>query len=280
MRADNDFVFGTGSGCAGCMVIFLERLGHDSRVALAIKTAGALSGAGILTALATIHEGPAEQCGTRLWRAGVQEFAGEPLAAACARAIEVALPQEIRWVEDADTLGALIEPVLPLPAILICGAGPDAEPLAAAFRSLHYPVTVTDHRLAYANSANFNGAEVLLGTAASLGARTDLRRFFAAVIMSHHLASDVDYLRSLASSSIEYIGVLGPAIRQSRLLAALGGTAASLQGRLRGPVGLDIGAVTPEAIALAIAAEIYATASGYSAQWGAGSISGHRCGNE
>jgi xanthine dehydrogenase accessory factor len=266
MRADNDLMFGTGSGCAGCMGILLERLEHDRRVAIAIKTASALSGAGILTALATIHEGPAEQRGTRLWRAGLQEFAGEALAAACARAIELALPQEIRWVEDLDTLGALIQPVLPLPAILICGAGPDAAPLAAAFRSLHYPVTVTDHRPAYANCANFPGADVLLGTAASLGSRIDLRCFFAAVIMSHHLTSDVDYLRSLASSGVEYIGVLGPAIRRSRLLAELGGAAASLQGRLRGPVGLDIGAVTPEAIALAIAAEIYATASGYSAQ--------------
>jgi xanthine/CO dehydrogenase XdhC/CoxF family maturation factor len=80
--------------------------------------------------------------------------------------------------------------------------------------------------------------------------------------MSHHFASDVDYLRELAATRIEYIGVLGPATRRSRLLAELGATAAALKGRLRGPVGLDIGAVTPEAIALAIAADIYAAAAG------------------
>jgi len=93
-----------------------------------------------------------------------------------------------------------------------------------------------------------------------------LRRFFAAVVMSHHLASDVDYLRSLADTDIQYLGVLGPAARRSRLLAALGDTGGALQPRLRGPVGLDIGAVTPEAIALAIAADIYAVAAGRSAR--------------
>jgi xanthine/CO dehydrogenase XdhC/CoxF family maturation factor len=262
MRMDNDLLFGTGAGCDGCVGILLEPVEPGSRVARAITTAAELSRAGTWTAMAMIHEGPVERGGTHLWRVAQENFPAAALARACASAIEAALPQDVRWADTSGEHAAWIQPVLPLPAMLIGGAGPDAEPLAAVFRSLHFPVTVVDHRPAYANPGNFPGAEVVQGTAASLGARIDLTRFFAAVIMSHHFASDVDYLRELAGTDIEYIGVLGPATRRSRLLAELGANAAALEGRLRGPVGLDIGAVTPEAIALAIAADVYAAAAG------------------
>jgi xanthine dehydrogenase accessory factor len=153
---------------------------------------------------------------------------------------------------------------------LICGAGPDAEPLAAGFRALRFPVTVVDHRAAYANAANFPGAAVVLGSAATLADRLDLNRYFAAVIMSHHLKSDADYLRALAASSCEYIGLLGPRLRRSRVLAEIGAGAGQIETRLRGPIGLDIGAVTPEGIALAILAEVHAVAAGR----GGGSLAG------
>ncbi len=266
MRADNDLLFGLGAGCAGSVDILLERVDPDSRAARAMQTAADLALTGISTAMIVIHEGPTERCGTQLWRSADEDFCAAPLAQACASAIEVALPQELRWTEACGVLAAWIQPIWPLPAILICGAGPDAEPLAAVFRSLHFPVTVVDHRPAYANPEHFPGATVVPGSASSLGARVDLRRFFAAVVMSHHLASDVAYLRSLADTNIHYLGVLGPAARRSRLLAELGDVGGALQRRLRGPVGLDIGAVTPEAIALAIAADIYAAAAGRTAR--------------
>jgi xanthine dehydrogenase accessory factor len=76
--------------------------------------------------------------------------------------------------------------------------------------------------------------------------------------MSHHLASDESYLRALSAwPQVGYVGLLGPAARRARLLTALGADGASLQPRLHAPVGLDIGARTPEAIALAIAAELH-----------------------
>jgi len=266
MRADNDLVFGLGAGCAGCVDILLERVDQGSRAAHAIQTAADLARTGLATAMVLIHEGPAERRGTQLWRFANEDFCAAPLAQACSRAVAAALPQELQWTEACGVLAAWVQPIWPLPAILICGAGPDAEPLAAAFRSLHFPVTVVDHRPAYANREHFPGADVVPGTAASLASRVDLARFFAAVVMSHHLAADVDYLRALAASDIPYLGVLGPAARRSRLLAEIGPAAAALQGRLRGPVGLDIGAVTPEAIALAIAADIYAAAAGRDAR--------------
>ncbi len=59
-----------------------------------------------------------------------------------------------------------------------------------------------------------------------------------------------------------YVGLLGPRPRREKLLAGLGPLAGRLDGRLHGPVGLDLGAATPEAIALAIAAELHAWFAG------------------
>lgn len=80
--------------------------------------------------------------------------------------------------------------------------------------------------------------------------------------MSHHLATDLAYLRVLSRSAVPYVGLLGPPVRRDRLLADLGEEAADLRSRLRAPIGLDLGAATPESIALAIVAEIQASFSG------------------
>ena len=81
--------------------------------------------------------------------------------------------------------------------------------------------------------------------------------------MSHHLAADLAYLNAIAvQDRIAYVGLLGPPARRERLLQELGAQATALAGRLRAPLGLDIGARTPEAIALAAAAELHAWIAG------------------
>jgi xanthine dehydrogenase accessory factor len=83
------------------------------------------------------------------------------------------------------------------------------------------------------------------------------------VVMSHHLPSDEVYLRELAEAGVPaYVGLLGPKARRSRLAQELGPLIESLSGRIRGPVGLDIGATTPEGIALAIVGQIHAWLAG------------------
>ena len=132
-------------------------------------------------------------------------------------------------------------------------------PVVSAARALGWRVTVVDHRPAYGGDSRFAGAHVVLGDADALLTVVDVRRCHAAVVMSHHLASDAAYLRELAAAGVPgYVGLLGPAARRRRLMQELGGAADSLQGRLHSPVGLDLGAVTPEAIALAIVSEIHA----------------------
>jgi xanthine dehydrogenase accessory factor len=262
MRSEDDLIFGIGTGCEGRMEILLEPAPPGGPLTRALTAASELSRRGEPVALAAIHAGPAGELGTRLWREREQPPLAEALTVACERALDVRQSQSVQWGASSDLRQAYIQVVLPPPSILICGAGPDAEPLVAGFRALRYPVTVVDHRPAYANPANFPGATVMLGSAATLAERLDLNRYFAAVVMSHHLTSDADYLRTLAATSVEYIGLLGPRPRRSRLLTEIGAAAGRIEHRLRGPVGLDIGAVTPEGIALAILAEVHAVAAG------------------
>jgi xanthine dehydrogenase accessory factor len=134
---------------------------------------------------------------------------------------------------------------------LICGAGPDAVPVAAGAIALGWKVTVVDHRPAYAVADHFPGATVIRSDAHRLGAAVDLEHCHAVVIMSHHLASDTSYLREMANAGgPEYVGLLGPRSRREHIANELGEAMNALRPRLHSPVGLNIGAITPEGIAL------------------------------
>jgi xanthine dehydrogenase accessory factor len=112
---------------------------------------------------------------------------------------------------------------------------------------------------AYAVPSHFPLAErVLQARPEEIAQAVDFSRFAAAVVMSHHLPSDLEYLRALSASPLAYIGLLGPPARREKLLSELGPQAQPLRSRLHAPVGLNLGGRTPEAIALAIVAEIHA----------------------
>jgi xanthine/CO dehydrogenase XdhC/CoxF family maturation factor len=139
------------------------------------------------------------------------------------------------------------------------GAGPDAAPVVDFAARLNWKVTLVDHRPAYADVTHFPKAErVLHAQPDELLSTVDSRQFSAAVVMSHHLPSDLKYLRALAATGIPYIGLLGPAARRERLLSDLEADADRIRRRLHAPVGLALGGRAPESIALAIIAEIHA----------------------
>ncbi len=168
----------------------------------------------------------------------------------------VAATVEITREPPAQNISLTLE--LP-PRILLLGAGPDAIPVNEFATRLGWKVTLYDHRSAYADTTRFPGAErVVQARAEALNTTLDLANYEAAVVMSHHLPSDLLYLRALADSGMRYIGLLGPAPRRERLRTELGADAAKLTGRLRSPVGLALGGRSAESIALAIVAEIHA----------------------
>jgi xanthine dehydrogenase accessory factor len=262
MRGDDDLVFGIGAGCEGAMRVLVEGAAPGSAARAALAAAGAALAAGRTAALAVLHAGPVAELGTRSWPCAAGLPLDAELASTCAAVLATEASQHLRWQRDQVVREAWIQYLAPPPQVLVCGAGPDAEPLVAQLRALRFAVTLVDHRPAYGDAARFAGATISVGPAAELAARVDLGRHFAAVVMSHHLPSDAAYLAALAASAVGHVGLLGPRPRRERLLAQIGPAAHALAPRLRGPVGLDLGAVTPEGIALAIAAELHALAAG------------------
>jgi xanthine/CO dehydrogenase XdhC/CoxF family maturation factor len=144
-------------------------------------------------------------------------------------------------------------------AVLVLGAGQDADPLLQFCRSLGWRVTLSDHRPAYvARMQERHDGDLRCIPVEELGERLDFDEFDAAIVMSHHLASDRQNLGMLAESSIRFIGLLGPPHRRDRLLDEMGDARHKLAGRLHSPVGRRIGGRGPAAIALEVAAELQA----------------------
>lgn len=261
MRGDDDLLYGLGAGCEGAMRILLEPADAGTPAAAALAHAAAASRDGRATALAIVHDGPPAELGTRGWPGAPGIDRG--LAAALDDAVALGSSRGLRY-GAAPPAEAWIQYVAPPPRLLVCGAGADAEPVARGARALGWPVIVVDHRPAYVDAAErFAGAELRHVEPERLAAAVDLGAVTAAVVMSHHLTSDAGYLRALAAAaSPGYVGLLGPRPRRERLIAELGAAAEGLRDRLRGPVGLDVGAATPEGIALAIVAELHAYVAG------------------
>ena len=258
MRGPDDILFGIGAGCEGAMRVMLEPAGAGTLAAAALAAAGRATRAGHDSWLLTVHESADLALGTY--------GAGDALPAVAIRAAQQALADGASRAFEFDAPGrsrGYIQFLAPAPHLLICGGGPDAQPVAAAARALRWRVTVVEHRPAFAVAARFPGAQVLLADAAALHSVIALDSCHAAVVMSHHLASDAAYLRALSvAGAPDYVGLLGPASRRARLADELGAAGAELLGRLRGPVGMDLGAVTPEGIALAIVSQIHAWLAG------------------
>ena len=174
-------------------------------------------------------------------------------------------PPRIAYIDhDNRRIEAFFLPVVLPPALLICGGGPDARPVAQLATALGWRVTVYDHRPFFANAELFpESTKVVSGRAEQLIERAHPDKYDAAIIMSHHLPADIAYLRCLAMVSPAFIGILGPAARRARLFAEVGSALMEpLKTRVHGPVGLDIGAKTPAGIALSIIAEIHAVLAG------------------
>ena len=263
---DDEELWGLGVGCDGLMRIFLQPLTpgnqYEPFAAMCLAYAGQAEqiAATVLdsdvdelaagASLVTVAGDVAYNDISDTWLPQIQAEAGAALRQG------QSLTGTLRTAAgQANILYAILRPP---PRILVLGAGLDAEPVVRLACELGWRVTVQDHRPAYIESGDFSAADAVhCVPVGEVAAKLDLQRFAAAVVMSHHLASDRQYLRQLALSDIEYIGLLGPRDRRVRLLQELGEFADKLTPRLHGPAGLDIGGRGPASIALSIVAEIH-----------------------
>jgi xanthine dehydrogenase accessory factor len=267
MRSADDELFGLGAGCEGAMDILLTRQEpeSDSWQPLGIMAACYREGREVRIGFVTAstNSSPAAEIGSA-FPADVDAplFSSHPtllaLHAAAARAPSGAITR-------ADALGVefFVCAVIPAPHLLLLGGGPDTRPVTELAMFLGWRVTVVDHRSAYLDARRFPaGVRLVESRAAEVSDAVRLDDYSAAIVMSHHLESDLHYLRALADSNVPYVGLLGPAARREKLLGDLGDPAPSLRARLRAPIGLDIGGRAPESIALSIIGEVHATLMG------------------
>jgi xanthine dehydrogenase accessory factor len=259
-RSSDDLIWGIGLGCEGAMSILMTRLdrANDYQPFAFIEDCRRRGVPGNF-ALVTQSANAAFPLGAA--------FRSDTPAALPARVADVLRETtSLRAATTVETAGAtfLIAPVELPPRLLVLGAGPDAMPLVEIAGLMNWHVTVLDHRPAYAVAERFPRAQrVALNPAGELAKELRATHFDAAIVMSHHLLSDQAYLAALAEhDAIPYVGLLGPAPRRARLMQELGERSQRLAGRLHGPIGLDIGARTPETIALAIVSEIQAVLAG------------------
>jgi xanthine dehydrogenase accessory factor len=150
----------------------------------------------------------------------------------------------------------------PAPQLMIFGAGHDAIPLVAQAVALGWMVTVADSRQAFLTTSRFPNT-TLVNTGIRFEDTPIPQRAFV-LLMNHHLERDTSALRHALSSDAAYIGVLGPHARFKKMLESLGLTKndSSLE-RVVNPIGLDVGAESPNEVALAIIAELMAVQRGY-----------------
>lgn len=259
MRGPDDVLFGVGAGCEGAMRVLLESAGPGTRAAAALTAAAAVTRRGDATSLVVLHESSNLPLGTYDPSADLPA----ELAAAAKRSVDEARSQGAAFEWGGSPCRAFAQFLAPAPHLLVCGAGPDAQPVVSAALALGWRVSVVDHRPAYALAQRFPRADVHRADARDLGHVVDLGRCHAVVVMSHHLPSDVAYLRALADAGApDFVGLLGPRARRARIAQELGDATRQLDSRIRSPVGIDIGAVTPEGIALSIVGQIHAWLTG------------------
>jgi xanthine/CO dehydrogenase XdhC/CoxF family maturation factor len=261
MHAADDLVWGLGIGCDGIIHLLLQRLDAAGGFAMLDWIAASLRcGDPVLLALVSRSEEPGLPAGTRgLLDAAERRLGRETLVDLCAAQVADGWPSWRHFEIEHPGASVMLVNIPPQPRVLLCGAGPDAVPVAQQLTSLGWQCIIADHRPAFARAGRFHpDCRVVLTRPQQLDEHIDAFELDAAVIMSHHLENDAAYLRQLApaarSGSLRYLGVLGPTARRDRLREM-----AECQGLpVRGPVGLDIGAELPEGIALSIAAEIHA----------------------
>jgi len=261
-----DFAWGFGLGCNGVIHLLLQRLERDGGFGFleTLDRAWQARHGGFL-GLVTSSSDPDHADGAFALHCGAAYSVGDAWLIDDIRSFEDASRSGDHdrsrryWQKSADTgqghVEFLLVPVVPPPALLVCGAGHDAVPLARLAVEMGWDCTIVDHRPGFARAERFPpSCDVRALQFEELGERVSLERIDAAVLMTHHLGNDRRCLEQVVAAGVPYIGLLGPRARRDRLLREIGDPGV----HVFGPAGLDIGAEMPESIALAIVAEIHA----------------------
>ncbi len=176
------------------------------------------------------------------------------------------LPAEIEAALSGEIENVFVEQLVPPQRLIILGAGDDAKPLVAMAALLGWRTTVVDGRPQLARAERFPDAQRVLAIQAGQLDEIDIAPEDAIVLMTHSYEQDRQWFTAVLPRAPRYFGVLGARHRSSLLVSEAskmtGLSIAECCERIHAPVGLDLGGDGPEAIALAVIAEVQACCMG------------------
>ena len=279
-RSSDDLVWGFGLGCTGLIEVLLERIpspdgtnhleflsrcmeGRRACVVSTILNSPPNSGLATGTRVMLDENGTVEL-------PHMDEALSASILADCRSVLSTGGTRISSYELRSDQVRVFIEAVQPPPRLLVFGAGADAIPLIRLAKAIGWTATVIDNRPAYLKPELFPEADaVILADPGTLPEDAALLQGDIAVVMTHNYHHDLAIVRFLLPSPVRYIGLLGPRSKSVLLMNELASNGCmptpEQLSRLYAPVGLDIGAETPEEIALAIIAEMQAASTDRSA---------------
>lgn len=203
--------------------------------------------------------------GERLYLDAAGNVRWRPASAALAERLEAFLRQGCAGEGDLVELPGVgtvyVERVRSGPRVLVLGAGHVAQALAQVLALLRYQTTVVDDRPEFANQALFpTAARIICGDFMEVLAHYPFDESTFVVIVTRGHRHDQACLRAVVQKPLGYVGMIGSRRKVNAVLTALAeeGIAQEKLAAVHAPIGLDIGAQTPEEIAISIAAELIA----------------------
>ena len=176
--------------------------------------------------------------------------------------------QEFKFTKELDInakqrdLDVFDRQIPPCFRLIIIGSEHDAIPLCAMAHATGWEVTIVDGSLSSKTLIDFPGAHEIRYHSPDNLVLERVDAHTAIIIMTHNFAKDVLYLKAICNTSPVYIGLLGPSNRREKLLSAFIEYFPNISEEflecIYGPSGLNIGAETPQEIAISIIAEILA----------------------
>jgi xanthine dehydrogenase accessory factor len=159
-----------------------------------------------------------------------------------------------------------IDPLAPSPRLYIIGAGHVGFHLARVAADAGFRIQVVDDREKFANADRFPGADIVVEAIPEWLRRAELPAAAYIVIVTRGHQNDLEAVRVLAPRDCKYLGLIGSRAKVVRIFDVLReeGMPPECLERVRAPIGLEIGAVTPAEIAISILAELIAVRRGAS----------------
>lgn len=275
---DDDDPLGVGLGCKGVVRVLMEPVKTEdpfNPISL-LRRATYARRPCVLATLFSVETERGPQPGSRMLVETDGYCTGKPLDEPLALTVNADAQKVMltgrsafyRYESATESITAFLEYLAPPFSLVVVGAGNDAVPIAAMAGILGWETTIVDGRPSHADTGRFiDGCRVFVARPEEVLEKVHIDNRTAVVLMTHNYAYDKAVMKALHGRELGYLGMLGPRRKFERMLEELQteGLTFDPEGlnRMYAPVGLDIGAETPEEIALSILSEVVASLSGH-----------------